>query len=213
MSENITIRSLIDSSLLDKVELECYQILYQQRLFYNERWYSSTRFLRPPPIMRWLGLVCCLVGLLICIFYFVYPSIRPEWVFAEAFLLFFIVVAVFFYFLPQIDASLANWFKHSGAKGCKRLAIRMVAKANKLAPYVAEYIIKGDLILYCRGKDEQWQQLWSRRLKGYAVMGKHATLLFRKPTSIQPTMLILYDDEGAILSILKELGISYKTTE
>lgn len=133
----------MDSSLLDKVEQECYQILFEQRLLYNERWCSSALFINSLPLLRWAGLIFSLLGALLCVFYIVYPSSCPGWLYAELYLLFFIVVGVLFYFLPRINDKYLTWLKNAGGKGCKRLARRCVAKARKLAPYDAEYIIKG----------------------------------------------------------------------
>jgi len=209
-NENISIKSLVDSSLLDEVEDECYQILYQQRLLYNERWYSSAFFTKSISLLRWAGLLLSLLGALLCLFYLVYPSSCPRWLIAELYLLLFVIIGLVFYYLPHLHARKLPQLKKAGSNGCKKLAKRMVAKARKYAPYDAEYCIKGDLVSYFRGKDKQWQQLWSRRLKGYAVISEHATVFFRKPTSIQPTMLILYDSHDVTESVLMELGLPYK---
>ncbi|HEY5601713.1 MAG TPA: hypothetical protein VIM41_01240 [Gammaproteobacteria bacterium] len=211
MNDNISIKSLVDSSLIDKVEQECYQILLQQRLLYNERWYSSMLFTKSTSLLRLIGVLVSSLGVLVCVFYLVYPSSCPKWFFAELYLLFFIATGWLFYFLPRIEIRIITRLKNAGGKSCKNMARRLIAKAKKLVPYDAEYTIKGDLITYYRGKNNNWQQVWSRRLKGFAIVSKHAILLFRKPTSIQPTMLILYENNEIMESVLKELGVSYKT--
>jgi hypothetical protein len=120
-------------------------------------------------------------------------------------------MGIFFYFLPRLESRWIARFRKGGSKGCSKLARKMLAKARKILPYEAEYIIRGDLITYYRGKDNNWRLLWSRRMKGFAIMGKHATLFFRKPTSIFPAMLILHSNNEAMESVLKNIDMTYET--
>ena len=185
-------------------------MMYQKRLLFNERWYSSKFFTSVLTLLRWTGLILSLFGLLLCIFYVVYPSSRPKWLFAELYILFFITTGFIFYFMPRLNARYIAWLKKVGDNSCKRMARRLVAKARKQVPYLAEYMFKGDLVSYYRSKDEQWSQVWTRRLKGSAVMGEHVTLFFKKTTSLFPIMLILYDNNDALELVLKDVGIEYK---
>lgn len=211
VKEIISFKCPVDSGFLEKVEQECYQILLKQRLLYNERWYSSTIFQKTISILRLTGGLFSILGVLVSVFYLVYPSVCPKWFLAELYVLFFIIAGLFFYFLPRIQARMLPRLKNSGGKICRFMARRSVATAKKLVPYEAEYTIEGDLTTYCRGKDGGRQQVWSRRLKGFAILGKHATLFFRKPTSLQPTILILHGDNEILESVLTELKIPYKT--
>jgi len=209
MTEDVSIKSPVGANLLDRVERECYEILLQQRLLYNERWYSSPLFSKAVPLLRAIGIALSILGAALCVFYLVYPSSCPKWFFAEMYLLFFVATGLVFYVLPRIEAKLIARMKGAGGPGCRRMAARLVAKARKRVPYEAQYDIKGDLMTYYCGKDNNWQQLWCRRLKGFAIVGGNATLFFRKPTSIQPTMLILYENNQALVGVLERLGISH----
>jgi hypothetical protein len=42
-------------------------------------------------------------------------------------------------------------------------------------------------------------------------LGQHVTLVFRKSTSIIPTMLLLYADKDPMESALRGLGIEYES--
>jgi uncharacterized protein YjeT (DUF2065 family) len=209
MMDSTTVTCHVDSDLLDELEQECYEIAYQQRLLYNERWYASSFFKKPTALLRLAGLVVSLFGVLVCLFYIFYPSSCPKWFFAEIYLLVFVLAGLLFYFMPRMEANVLPGLKNAGSSGCKRLARRIISRARPHVPFGAEYAIEGDSISYCRVKGDKRQQLWKRRLKGYAVIGKHATLFFRKPTSIQPTMLVMHDNNEVMQSILSGLVISY----
>jgi len=210
LKNTVVLKTRIDKALLDQVEVECFEMLYQQRLLYNERWLSALLFIKTHSVLRLLGLVLSMLGVLLSVFYLVYPSACPKWFFAEAYLLLFILSGVLFYYLPRIQAGYHAWFKKAGKRGCQKLARRLIAGARKQVPFDAKYQITGDLIRYSRGKDGQWQQAWSRKAKGFALLGQNVTLLFRKPTSLIPTMIILHHDCDAMESVLKDLDMAYK---
>lgn len=210
MTDNISIKSQVDSTLIDRVEQECYQILYHQRLLYNERWYSFLSFKKIKFISRLVGLSASIFGVILCVFYLVYPSTCPKWFFAKFYLLFFIGAALLFYYLPRLDAIFISRMKNVGGKSCKRMARRFVSKARKAVPYEVEYNFRGDLVTCFREKDNNWKQVWSKRLKGFAIMGETVTLLFRNPNSILQKMLILHESSEALEAVLKDLEIPYK---
>lgn len=90
------------------------------------------------------------------------------------------------------------------------MAKRFLLKARKVVPYVAEYRIKGDLVTFYRGQENgNSHQVWSKHIKGYAVLGESVTLSFRKPTSLVPTMLILYENNEVMESVLKDIEMPY----
>jgi len=165
-------------------------------------------------VLRLAGLIVSMIGLLLSVFYLVYPSSCPKYYFAEIYLLIFIGAGVLFYYMPRIQARVISRLRKAGAKGCQRMARRYVARARKVVPYEGEYTIKGDLITYFRGRivngEKKWQQVWSRRMQGYAIIANHVTLIFRKPTSLQPRMLILYESNETMESVFQGLGISYQ---
>jgi hypothetical protein len=212
LADDVVIQSRIDTGLLDRIEQECCDILYRQRLLYNERWASFLPSTRLIPILRLLGLLLSILGIALSVLYLVYPSSCPRWFFAEAYLLFFVLAGALFFYLPRIDAAYRAWFKTTGKRGCQKQAGRMLAHARKQTPFDAKYEVNGDRISYARGRDDQWQPVWSRQAKGFALLGRNATLLFRKPTSLVPTMLVLHHDREAMESVLKGLGMAYQTT-
>jgi hypothetical protein len=129
----------------------------------------------------------------------------------EFYIVFFIITFLLFYFLPSVEGSIKNWTKKRTINTCKKLAKKCVKKARKLTPFQAEYDIKGDLISYYRGQDDVWKLAWSRRLKGVAIQGQSATLFFRKWTSIQPTIVILYEGSSPLETILSHLNIEFRS--
>lgn len=90
------------------------------------------------------------------------------------------------------------------------MARRFVSKGRKLVPYEVEYDIRSDLITIYRGKENNWKQAGSTRLKGFAVVGKTVTLLFRKPKSIMHKLLILLENSDALEVVLQDLEIPYR---
>jgi len=212
VNDSIVIQSRIDSNQLDRIEEECSEMLYQQRLLYNERWYASPLLAKMRSILRLLGLVVSLLGVALCVFYLLYPSTCPKWFYAEASLVFFILAAALFYYLPRIDSRLHARFKKLGKRGSQKMARRFVARARKQAPFDAKYEVEGDRINYYRGRADQWKRVWGGKAKGFALVGRNVTLLFRKPTSLMPRMLILCDDPNAVATVLTRLGMEYKTT-
>jgi len=90
------------------------------------------------------------------------------------------------------------------------MARRFVSRARKAAPYKTEYSFRGDLISCFREKDGQYKQAWSRRMRGYAVLEQHVALVFRKPTSLIPTILILYDNPELLAATLGNLGVEFE---
>jgi len=188
-------------------------MLYQQRLLYNKRWLSALLATKTLSVLRLLGLVFSTLGSALAVFYLVYPSACPKWFYAEAYLLFFILTTGLFLYLPRIQARYIAWLTNAGKPASQKLARRMIAGAWKRIPFEAKYVIHGDQINYFRGNDNQWQQAWSRKMKGFALLGKNATLMFRKSTSLIPTLLILHHDHKAMESVCKDLGIECKVSD
>lgn len=210
MEDSVSIKSHVAPVFLDAAEQECQQALYQQRLLYNARWYSSAMFSHGTSLLRLAGIAVSAVGALLCVFYLAYPGSCPTWFYAKYYLVLFVAGMVLFYKLPWIQARVIDRMKTSGAGSCRRQAARMVRQARKLVPFEAEYLIKGDSIACYRDRDINPKPRWSRRLQGYAVLGEYATLLFRKPTSIIPTMLLLHEDSAKIASVFDRIGLPYK---
>jgi hypothetical protein len=204
MDFNLTIKSNITPNLVDKAEKELFLILMEQHLSFNKRWDYSTSFItRFTPILRVLGMLVSALGLILSIFLLD----KPTWIPSEYTIIFFIITFFIFYFLSALKTRINNWAEQRTIKNCKKCTIRCIKKARELAPYQAEYNIKSDLVTYSRGNS----LAWSKRLKGVAIHGQSATLLFRKWTSIQPIMTILHEDFSPIELVFNQLDIDFKT--
>lgn len=205
------IKSNIDLRLVDRAEEEAFQILLKRRLSFNDRWHSRPSVLKAVSILRIIGLSLSILGALITI---VSVTVKPDWcptgLKAGVFILFFILAGVLFYFLPAFDRSIKGWVKKTATNSCRRLAKKCVKAARKAAPYEAEYDIKGDLISYYRGQNDDWQLAWSRKFKGVAIHGKSTTLFFRKWTSIQPIMVVLHKDFDTFEKVFTDLNIEFR---
>lgn len=203
----------IDLDLVDRAEEEAFQILLKQRLSFNDRWHSKPSAIRAISLLRIIGLLLSILGVLLST---VAVTIKPDWYLTDfeagVFVLLFILAGLLFYFLPAFDHSIKNWVKKTATNSCRRLAKKCVKAARNAAPYEAEYDIKGNLISYYRGQDDNWQLAWSRKLKGVAIHGKSTTLFFRRWTSIQPTMVVLHKDFETFANVLADLNIEFRST-
>jgi uncharacterized protein YjeT (DUF2065 family) len=205
MSQPISLQSHVDANLLDKVESECDAILWQQRQHYNQHWYQSRHFTRVTTALRIFGLAVSGLGIAVTVYYLVFRQFLPQWLF----LVFFVVAGIFFFFLPKLQARIVSKMQKAGRSGCRRMARRYVGRARKRAPFEAEYTFRGDLVSCYREKDGRHKQAWSRRIRGHAVLGQHVALVFRKPTSLMPRMLILCANPQALSTALGDLGIEH----
>ena len=210
MKTETSIKLTIDADFLAEVETESFRIVWQQRRTYNQCWQTGAFITQARSILRLLLLGLSLLGVVLSLSLLVYPSACPRWFYAQWFLLFFILTAIFAYFMPRLDVRFHKALSRVGEKGCKRMARRFVKKALKQIPFEAEYVIRGDSVTYYRRKEERWNQIWSRRIKGFAIQSDKVTLLFRKPTSLVPYMLVMHEDRQVMESVLKELGIAWR---
>jgi hypothetical protein len=85
--------------------------------------------------------------------------------------------------------------------------------AKRFAPYEADFDLKGDLLTYARGKEGEWQYAWHRKLskfraRGIAVQSDSVTVVFRRPTSLVPSMVILHDNPQRLRDALQEIGVA-----
>lgn len=205
-------RANIDLEFIDKASDELFKLLANQNYEFSKRWYDSFVVIKIVPILRWVGLFGSLLGIVLCVFVLMLkPTWCPLWLNAGLFVIFFIVTTVLFVFFPKLEASIKKWSRRYAAKGCKKYSIRVMKQARKLTPFIAEYDIKGDLITYYRGKDNNWNIAWNRKLKGIAYQGYTQTVIFKKATSFYPVIIILHADSKPMQKVLKELGINIKT--
>ena len=159
-------------------------------------------------IIRIIGLSASIFGLGLSVYVILLtPSWCPLWIHIEYYALVFIATAFLFYYLLVIQNLIQNWSKQYASKSCKKLARKCVKEAKTEAPYIAEYKIEDDNLIYNRIKDDVSKPAWTRKLKGVAFHGKFATVFFRKWTSFLPIMIILHEDFHPIESVLANLHI------
>jgi len=120
MTVDVILECKVDPGFLDTVEQECVQILYQQRLLYNERWYSSLLYAKVFSILSLMGVVVSALGIILCIFYLVYPGSCPRWFCAECYLFIFVSTALLFYFLPVTERRFIAVLKNRETKVVKK---------------------------------------------------------------------------------------------
>lgn len=209
---NLKVKFSIDIDLVDRAESEAFEILLNQRLSFNNRWYSRPSVVKAMPVLRMLGLVLSMLGATLSVFIVTTkPAWCPAWLLSGGLTLFFILAGALFYFFPVVDRSIKNWVKNVSIKGCRKLSKKCVKAARKAAPCQVEYDIKGDLITYYRGKDDDWKLAWSRKLKGVAIHGESTTIFFKKWTSFQPIMVVIHTNFEAFEKVFKDLNIEFKS--
>lgn len=82
-------------------------------------------------------------------------------------------------------------YQKSSLKTARRLANLSIKQAKIMAPYVAEYEYKNDVVSYYRIKDDVVNFAWSRKMPTIKVEGKGFILFFKKENSISPSIIIL----------------------
>ncbi|MBL1142774.1 MAG: hypothetical protein HND53_12160 [Proteobacteria bacterium] len=206
------IKSDIDSEFLDAAEQEIYQILLNQHLSYNDRWFSSPFIVRVMTLLRYIGICLSLLGITLTIYVlWNKPVWCPLWINLNYLALTFILFLVIFYFMPSIDSSLKQWSRNYAFKNCKKIAGNCVKEARKLAPYLAEYEFKANTISYYRIKSDVSTLAWTRKLKGVAFHGKRATVFFKKWTAFIPMLIVLHEKFEPVEIILDNLSIDTKS--
>ncbi len=207
----VTFKSTINAEFLDQAHKELSAILLEQHLAFIDRWYSG-RFARiVNSILRYGGTGLSIVGVLLSVFVMLNtPEWCPVWMHIELFLLFFLVAGLFFFFLPVFERKFRRWTEKNAAGQCRKRAVRYLAKAKKSVPFTAEYQIRGDLLVYFRGKDTGWDLAWHRRLRGVAFQGEAITVIFKKTTAITPSIILLHGDSGPLEEALQNLEIAVR---
>lgn len=86
-------------------------------------------------------------------------------------------------------------------------ASRMLRVAKKSLPFRAEYEFRDNVVVYYRISKTGSKLAWTRTLKHWRVSGQHATLLFKKKTSLYPYILIMHEASHDLSQYLEALGI------
>jgi hypothetical protein len=206
-------RFTVDADHCQRAADELYGILRIQQRGFAERWNAARTTRVIIGVARWVGLIGSLLGLFIvgALLYFDTRewAVQPPVWYLPVFVAFFL----FFAFTSRFVAGLHRWSYGRADKRARRQADRCVSQARRLAPYEAEFDFRGDLLLYLRGKEGVWQLAWSRLLgkfreKGLAVQAERVTVVFKRPKSLEPAVVILHRDRDWAASILQHAGIT-----
>lgn len=209
--DEIIIKSQIDSEFLNEAEKEIYEILLRQHLSFSDHWYSNKLVKSTGSFLRLFGLFVSFSGFAFCVYVIVMtPSWCPAWDSIGFYTFAFLALGLLFYFLPMIEKAIQKWGREYAPRNCRKIAERCVREARKQAPYTARYNIKDNRITYYRMKDDDPEPAWTRKLRGVAIHGRLATVLFRKFTSFSPKMIILHSDYVPIQYVLNSASIESK---
>ena len=195
---------------------ELYDIFRAQERVFVARWRLEGRLRVVVKIARALGMMLSLLGLiLVCTLRFFDTrswSTQPALWYIPLFLAFIVVMV----FQPQLAARVREWSQRRSDNQARRLADKRLRAARRLAPYEADYDLKGDLLIYTRCKDGEWRLAWFRalgkyRARGLAVQADSITAVFRRPSSLVPSILILQSDRDWTGQVLREAGVTVIT--
>jgi len=191
MKCNVSIKSNVNSNLLDNVEKELKFMLSES----NDNWKKKLKY------FRFIFLPLCIIGIVGGIFDIVF---KPTWfttIFQESmFTMIFIIFGIFYHY----------FFEPFLIKQREKYPEKLVKKARNLSPYQANHEIKGDLITYFREKNDVWNIAWFKRLKGVAIHGQSVTIFFKSWSSKDPNIVIIHDEPNQIEEVMTCLNIDFK---
>ncbi|MGJ8663749.1 MAG: hypothetical protein ACSHWU_08860 [Marinicella sp.] len=210
-----TFNSQIDEPFIASSEDQVFAILMVQRRAFNLRWQQNLWMNKIKTVLRYFGLLICLVGFMVLLM----PLFNwVDWRFSVwqsvALAGLFFVALWFFIKLPILEEKAQNWTDKSSQKSCRKLAIKCVKQAKRMLPFVAQYEIKGRSISYYRAKNNhdngelEWQFVWNRSMNAYAIQAKSVTVFFKKASSIIPKIIVLHQEAETFEHILENRGIT-----
>jgi hypothetical protein len=209
-------RFTVDSAHCQRAADELYEVLLAQERAFLARWHAARGMGAIVKIARVVGFVASLLGLVLIspLLYFdttSWATQPPPWTIAL-----FIAFAAFFVFQPRIATGIREWSLRSADKRARRHADKGLRMARNLAPFEADYDLKGDLLIYTRGGKDQWQLGWSQalakfRVGGVAVQMPSITVIFKRSSSLMPAVLILQQGRDWTGEILRDVGVTVET--
>jgi hypothetical protein len=133
----------------------------------------------------------------------------PKLVYLPLFVAFFAA----FYCLPRLVVVIKSWAEGVARRSCRRNAGRFVREARRRAPFVAEYEVVDGRLAYRRLGSDADRVVWQRDLRRYAarglaLRGANAVAVFRRATSLFPTIVILCDASDWIADTLDAAGVA-----
>ncbi|MFZ6731898.1 hypothetical protein ACO0LG_08245 [Undibacterium sp. Ji42W] len=123
---------------------------------------------------------------------------------------FFILFSLIFFLTWDMEKFIARrdnlvkpywgWLARSGASSMLRMA-------KKTWPFTAKYELRDDIIAYYRITSTGSKLAWTRSLKHCYLSGQHATLFYKKETSLYPYILIMHEAPQELAQYLDALGL------
>jgi hypothetical protein len=209
-------RFMVDAAYCQRAADELNAILREQERAFVTRWHSSKLTGAVVKTARVAGMLLAVLGLALCVALRYFDtrswSTQPSLWFIPIFVAFIPV----FLFQPAIERRVLEWSLGRADRRARRNAERAVHAARRLAPFAADYDLKGDLLVYSRGKDGAWRLAWSRMLgkfqpRGLAIQSASITVLFRRRSSLIPSLVILQQNPEWPASVLHEIGITLES--
>lgn len=206
-------RFTVDAAHCQRAEDELYEILKSQELGFATRWNESPVTRTTTKVAVAVGIGASLIGLLgvAALLYFDTRSwaSQPHPIWLAVFAAFIAVFA----FIPRLGAAIRAWSLRAADGRARRNAARGVRDARRMAPFDADYEYKTDVLTYARGKHGKWQFVWARPLgkfrdRGRVVHGQSVSVVFRRPGSLLPSVIILNNDPAWTAGILSDAGVS-----
>jgi hypothetical protein len=209
-------RFMVDAACCQRAADELNAILREQERAFVTRWHSSKLTRAVVKTARAAGMLLSVLGLALCVALRYFDtrswSTQPSLWFIPIFVAFIPV----FLFQPGIERRVLEWALGRADRRARRNAERAVRAARRLAPFAADYDLKGDLLVYSRGKDGAWRLAWSRMLgkfqaRGLAIQSASITVVFRRRSSLIPSVVILQQNPEWPASVLREIGITLES--
>lgn len=100
-----------------------------------------------------------------------------------------------FWDLKKLDAKLNVFNERTNAWAAKKHAKMILRQVNKLAPFQAEYDFRGDLVVYYRIKNDAALFAWSRKIKGFFIVGQGFTLLYKNEKAPYPYAVLFHESD------------------
>jgi hypothetical protein len=210
------IRFIVDAAHCQRAADELNAILREQERAFVTRWHSSKLISAAVKTARAVGMSASALGLALCTFLLYFDtrswSTQPSIWFSPIFVAIFLVLL----FQPPIGRRIREWSLGKADRRARRNAERAVRAARRLAPFELDYDLKGDLLVYSRGKDGAWRLVWHRVLRkfqphGLAVQSASVTAIFRRPSSLVPSVVILQQSREWPATVLREIGITLES--
>ena len=207
----MNIRFDVNHDFLNSAELQIFEVLLEQRFAFNDGWLDKPVLVKIKSVLRLIGLILSLLATATCLLALV---LGQRWQSAmiglELWVLIFFAFASFFYLLPRMERAIIRLMRKLSVKNCKKLSKKCLKDARKLAPYTAEYDIKGGSVSYYREIAGELKFVWIRKLKGVAIQTECATVVLRKWTSFVPKIILLHGDFSHTGQALLAQGIDCK---